>query len=218
MSFNGFGLPQHEPGLVDLLNVFEDSIYAKLNCVKIGQIQSFDAAAKTASIQVMFQRVLRNGGYQNYPVLVDCPVLIAQGGGASLQFPVSKGDWCLLLFCDRNIDAWFTTGTAQPPPDGRMHDISDAIAIIGLCPQPSAIVAPDSSESRLIGTAGEKVGIKGGLVTIQNSSQNLLTALNNLLTALESLTVTVSGSTGTVSAATVTQLQAVGTQLSALLY
>jgi len=218
MNTLGAGLPLYEPGLIDVLNIFKRNLLAELNCIKIGKISSFDASARTAQIELMFKKVSRDATIINYPILVDCPVFILQGGGASVQFPVSAGDWCIVLFADRNIDAWFTTGSAQPPPDGRLHHLSDGIALVGLCPIPSTLPTPDSQESRLLGPSGEKVGVKGGLVTIQNSTQNLLTALNNLLSALESLTVTVSGSTGTVSAATVAQLQAVGTQLSGLLY
>ncbi len=217
----GAGLTVVEPKLEDLFGVTLRSMKIALNCVKIGMIQSIDYTTMTATVQIVFQQAMRDGSFQNVSVLTDVPVFTPQGGGYSMQFPIEVGDTAILLFADRNIDNWFQAGGVQPPADGRLHALSDAIAIVGLNGLTSPLgIAPSASEARLIDRAGTtKVGISGGKVTIAGASgQTLLTVLNNLITALEALTVTVSGSTGTVSPATVTALQAVGTELGALLY
>ena len=219
-SPQGAGLPIAEPELEDILNISERALLANFHAIKIGNIQSFDATHRTASVQLSFMFQKKDGSYQTYPKLVDCPVFTLQGGGFSVQMPISAGDPCLVLFADRNIDAWFAGGGVQPPPDGSMHALGDAIALVGVNWQKDATIAEYSgSEARMVDAAGTtKVGMTGGKITVQNAAQNLATILANLLTALESLTVTVSGSTGTVSAATVTALEAVGTALQALLY
>lgn len=128
-----------EPELVDVLANFKLDIFASMNCVKIGSIQSFDGTKKTATVQILFKRTLLDGTVQSYPVLIDVPVFTLQGGGGSLQFPITKGDTCLLLFSDRGIDEWLQNGTEAAPLNARMHDLSDAIALVGLNPVTSAL-------------------------------------------------------------------------------
>jgi phage baseplate assembly protein gpV len=62
---------------------------------------------------------------------VDVPVIFPRGGGCTLTFPVKAGDECLLIFADRCIDFWWQNGGVQKPVDLRMHDLSDAFAIVG---------------------------------------------------------------------------------------
>jgi hypothetical protein len=182
----GQNLPIYEPELEDMLNVSERKLMMDLNCVKIGTIQSYNASNRTASIQIVFQSQLKNGTFVNVPLLVDCPVATLQGGGFSVQLPIQKGDTCIVLFADRNIDAWFSGGQVQPPPDGSLHAIGDAIAIVGVnWSNDSSIAAMSTSEARLTDKSGNtKFGITNGKLTVQNSTQNLLTILQLLITGI----------------------------------
>ena len=60
------------------------------------------------------------------------PFIVLGGGSSNLTFPISKGDNCLLLFCDYEIDRWWDTGENLPANYERKHDISDAFAIVGV--------------------------------------------------------------------------------------
>ncbi|CAK9250669.1 unnamed protein product [Sphagnum jensenii] len=46
--------------------------------------------------------------------------------------PIAQGDQCLILFNDRSIDNWFTSGQVQPLASSRLHSFSDGIALVGL--------------------------------------------------------------------------------------
>ena len=48
-----------------------------------------------------------------------------------VPFEVHEGDACLVIFADRDIDAWFESGEAEVPPSGRMHSLSDGFAFVG---------------------------------------------------------------------------------------
>lgn len=100
-----------------------------------GIIQSFDPATVTATVQPALRSVQQNNdgttSTQNYPVLVDVPVIFPRGGGCTLTFPVKPGDECLLIFADRCIDFWWQAGDVQETVDHRQHDLSDAFAIVG---------------------------------------------------------------------------------------
>lgn len=215
----GLGVPIHEPGFYDMLQVFKRNLLVSLNCVKIGQIVSFNAAQRTVSVQLLFQRVLKDGTYDTYPVLTDCPLFICQGGGNALQFPVAAGDQCIVLFSDRNIDAWFAQGSVQPPPDGRLHDVSDGIAVVGLNYLKSTVPAPSTTETRIISADGlTKIGIQGDLITLSNPTGSLLIVLQALINVLTSLTVQVGSNTGVVTTSSQNDLNNVAAQIAALLY
>ena len=128
-----------------LLNSIKDEVKRELNCHAIGTIISFDSTTGTASVAFSYKKVLKQANAVNvndytdtivdYPVLIRCPVMAMGGGGAWTTYPVFSGDPCLLLFCDRDIDLWLEKGsTTSAPNSERMHDISDAVALVGLNP------------------------------------------------------------------------------------
>ena len=157
------GVPIGDPKLEDLLDVFARWLKSGINCIKIGTIQAIDYTKMTATIQIVFQQALRDGTFQNIPVLTDCPVFTLQGGGYSLQFPIEEGDTAIVLFSDRNIDNWFQSGGVQVPADGRLHSLSDAIAIVGINSLASPLIpSPLTDIARLIAPDGLT------MITIQN--------------------------------------------------
>lgn len=182
----GFGFTLKEPKLFDVLNALRTQILINLNCVKIGQILTFHPSSHTADVEILFQRVMKDGTVSPYPRLQNCPVFTLQGGGASVQLPIAPGDNCIVLFSDRNIDNWYLNGNQQPPLDGRLHDLSDGIVLVGLNWQADTHLPPASTtEARLILHDGTtKVGLQAGKVTVQNSTQNLLTVLQLLITGI----------------------------------
>lgn len=114
-----------------------------MNCMKIGEIVSFDKNDQTATIKVLHRW---DNNYNtdltetvDYPVLQKVPVVVLQGGGSVITFPIKAGDQCLLLFCDYMIDNWWISGSVGASDFPRKHDLSDAIAIVGLQALPKAI-------------------------------------------------------------------------------
>lgn len=119
------------------------NISMAMNCVKIGRIESFDKTEQTASVQIL-HRMDSNYNLEldksvDYPLLCKVPVVVLQGGGANITFPISAGDQCLVLFCDYMIDNWWVSGDVSSSDFPRKHDLSDAIAIVGLSALPNAI-------------------------------------------------------------------------------
>jgi len=118
-----------------------------------GVIQSFNATAMTCEVQPAIQGVLgaKDGTSKNVnlPLLVDCPVQFASGGGVTHTFPIAKGDECLVIFASRCIDAWWQNGGVQPPLIYRMHDLSDGFVIAGIRSQPRVLSGVSTTESQL---------------------------------------------------------------------
>ena len=193
-----------EPDLVDVLANLKIDIFSSLNCVKVGAIQSFDVNKKTAQVQILFKRTLQDGTIQSQRVLVDVPVFTLQGGGGSLQMPITAGDQCILLFSDRRLDEWYQNGSEAAPGDARMHDLSDGIALVGINALNSSLpaymtdqvlmlykgsqVQINASGIKVISTGSAEIDIDT-LVAIKNGTTSLLTLMTNFITMLEGLTV-----------------------------
>ncbi|MEG9688642.1 Gp138 family membrane-puncturing spike protein [Klebsiella michiganensis] len=137
-----------------------------------GIIQSFDSDAVTAVVQPAIKGAEQDeSGAEvsvNLPLLVDVPVVFPRGGGCTLTFPVKEGDECLVIFADRCIDFWWQSGGVQEPVDGRMHDLSDAFAIVGPQSQANKISGISTKAAQLRtddGSAFIEVSA-GGAVTV----------------------------------------------------
>jgi len=79
-----------EPSLKNLFDNAHARVFQDMNCVKVGSIVSFDAANRTAEIQIAFKRNLSipladGTRIISFPLLVDCPVFTLQGGGTSVS-------------------------------------------------------------------------------------------------------------------------------------
>ena len=137
------GITINPPDLDDILDNLKNEIFANMNCVQIGKIKSYDVDTQSAEIEIQFNRRKNETETSSYPVLVDCPVFVLQGGGAYLNFPIKEDDFCLMLFNDRDIDDWWVDNNVTVPSSLRKHSLSDGIALVGLNPKNSALALDD---------------------------------------------------------------------------
>lgn len=118
-----------------------------------GIIQSFNAGAVTATVQIAIKGIVHtpdgNAQFVNMPLLVDVPVHFPRGGGCTLTFPVARGDECLVVFAARCVDGWWQSGGIQPPMEPRIHDLSDGFAFVGFFSQATKISGISTSTAQL---------------------------------------------------------------------
>ena len=103
------------------LQALKQEIFESLHCALPGIVEIYDSETQTAVIQP----AVRTASGIELPVLRDVPVFMP------VPFEVHEGDACLVIFADRDIDAWFETGESSVPPSGRMHSLSDGFAFVG---------------------------------------------------------------------------------------
>lgn len=124
-----------------------------------GIIQRFDPETLTCEVQPAITGRVRkiDGAVEevNLPLLLDCPVVFPHAGGCSLTFPVKKGDECLVVFASRGIDFWWQNGGIQPPPEPRMHDLSDGFVILAPYSQAKKIGGVSTSAVQLRSDDGQ---------------------------------------------------------------
>lgn len=165
--------------LQDALYSIKRELLLFLNCHHIGQIQEFDSSTMTASVSINYVQTYKDPtsetGFRNeaYPVLFEVPVILLQGSGVSLRFPIKQGDNCLLLFNDRDLGAWVHSGQVKENPTNRLHGYSDAIALVGLNNFQQDVPNYDANRAELSdGTAKVSIGKVGG---VGNSQAELST-------------------------------------------
>ena len=126
----------------ELLDVMMEAIAHALSNVHTSSIARVTAVgAKTISCRPVVNRVVDGVSIQ-LPEFVDVPVLFMQGGGSYTAYPVAVGDYALLIFTERCFDRWWGGQDYQSPPELRMHDYSDGIAIVGVNPLAGALTIP----------------------------------------------------------------------------
>ncbi len=138
---------------VEALRVAIEGSLADVWTALPGIVQSFDADAKTVTVQPAIKgRVEQpDGQIQSValPLLVDVPVVFPCGGGFALTFPVAKGDEALVVFASRCIDSWWQSGGIGEPLEPRSHDLSDGFAFVGPFSQANALTGGDTSNVQL---------------------------------------------------------------------
>jgi hypothetical protein len=127
--------PRASPNTADMLNRVKYDVSRDVNCHLICKIESIDAAKNTVTCSSAFKRRMSNDNELEYPLFVDVPLFVLSGGGCSLFIPPKAGDWCILMFNDRDIDDWWYSGEVRAPSSARAHSLSDGIAIVGIRPQ-----------------------------------------------------------------------------------
>lgn len=115
---------------------------ARIRTALPGIVAAVDLVKQTVSVQPATQGEQESpdgsSASVNLPLLVDVPIVWPRAGGFALTFPVKVGDEVLVMIADRCIDAWWQSGGIGAALEPRMHDLSDAFAILAPSSQPKA--------------------------------------------------------------------------------
>ncbi len=181
----------NEPELKDLLNLLRKQIGLDFNCHHVANLESFDPLKQTGKATINYKRTFFEpdsaGNYvpvlEDYPVLVDCPVISLGGGNAALTFPFTEGDECLVLFNDRDIDNWFNGSSNSPVATPRLHSFADAILLPGLRSLANVLVDYNTDAAELRDKAGgNKVSVGPDGVVVTNGNMTATFANDGSLT------------------------------------
>lgn len=185
--------------LASLLELQEKGTSRKINCHQVGEIVSFNPETQTAEVKVKMSFLL-NGEIKEYPLLLDCPCIILAGGQGSVTFPIQAGDSCLVLFNDRDMDNWYAGGQTMPPRTDRLHDFSDAIALVGLRNKQNQI-SGYFAQGTEIKYAGSTIKLENGKVTVTNGTSTV--EMNGAAVTVTSANISLVGNVAVTGAFTV---------------
>ena len=203
--------PTNDPDLKSLLSQMVQGVFYGLNCHQLGTIVSFDSTKQTAVVSINVLRTVPDNSVTPavfktvpYPQLLDLPVFIASGGTGALTFPITAGDTCLVLFNDRDIDTWFSTGGVSAPNSQRAHDLSDGLALVGF--RSMANLLADYQTDRVRLAYGATLLDLKDKVRLLNADASLKSVLDAIITALTALDAKTGPSAAAAIALAVTQI------------
>jgi hypothetical protein len=189
--------------MLSILDAQKADIFSTFHCVQIGKIEKVTPDEQTVEVTLQIRRPATDGTSSAIPLLVDVPYMILQGGGAYIDMPITAGDYCIVLFNDRDIDVWWSTANMADPATTRKHDLSDGIAIVGL--NPKTAVMP---------MEGSTVGLRGGphKVNIDNAQEKFDALISDIIDAIVDISTYGSPTSHTLTAASKAQFNALKTR------
>lgn len=139
-TINRFNQLSATPDLGQTMKLQGLKMASDLNCMRIGIIQTFYPETLTADVLIANKKSLglNSDGTQKVRDfgLIEAKVCYCN---PFETFPLKQGDECILLFSDREIESWFINGDVNPEGYTRMHDLTDAVAIVGIRSLPRMI-------------------------------------------------------------------------------
>lgn len=122
-----------EPTLGDVINAGILRILVGLRVAIPAEVVSFSRTPfRHVKVKIGIRSQLRSGEYIDHPEIDRVPVLMPGGGGYALDVDLLPGEEVMLLVADRGLDEWLASGGPANPPAGRLHTLSNAVAIPGL--------------------------------------------------------------------------------------
>lgn len=155
-----------------------------------GRIKSFNPEKQTATVEVMY-KPRHNGEPVDMPDLLEVPVMLPRAGGFVVTSPVKEGDGVMLQFASRDISNWHGKGEKAEAASQRMHDLSDAIAILGLEPSTKALANYNNENFEIRSIDGKtKIEITpdGKFKFASGSGEDLLSILKDFMETMMSHT------------------------------
>jgi hypothetical protein len=118
---------------------------AELHTSEPCTIVSWDPQTQTAVLQPTNKTLIRKpdgtSEWVQKPQIPDVPLQFPHGGGSSTTYPMKPGDEVLATISSRSQDVWQQNGGDQQIIDARIHDLSNAFAVIGFRSNPKALPA-----------------------------------------------------------------------------
>jgi len=140
-----------------------------------GRVVKYNAAEKTANIEVQVKRLLYfpdgsvdTSRTEAFPILPRVPVGQPAGGGYFMHMPVAVGDFVWVHVAERSLDRYRRYGRADAPADERLHHLQHAFAYPMFDPAKMRTVADFVENKLVIGKAGG-----GPVIAVDENHVNL---------------------------------------------
>lgn len=138
-----------------------------------GKIVSYNADECTATVNPIGKYITSDDVELDYPTITEAPVMFpcCQSTGTGMAFPVKKGDSCLIIVSEVELDSWRSGGDSE---GSLQFDLTSAVVIPGLLKRGNAASKKADRDNAVVVAAGDVflsvsekgVTIKGDLTVI----------------------------------------------------
>jgi hypothetical protein len=143
--------------LQELTAEIEETARAVVNDIHTaipGKIVSYNANKCTVTVNPVGKFITSDDVELDYPTITEVPVVfpVCQSTGTGMAFPVKKGDSCLIIVSEVELDSW----RSDAESDGSLRfDLTSAVVIPGLLKKGNAISKKAAKENAVVVGAGD---------------------------------------------------------------
>lgn len=210
------------PNLSDALNQLKNNIFSELNVNNIGKITAYNPENNTVQVELWQLKQINDEDFT--PTLLTGVPLVSLGTATSrISAPNPVGSYCVLLFLDRNIDNFLTTGERYLPANGRMHSYADCVALLTLNSYIDEPVMYDANALTLYNCTqfakifNDSIQLFADKIKLYNSQTTLLTLINTLIDTIKDIKTEGTSSAQSVDGDSQQALEDLKTQFEGLL-
>lgn len=118
--------------IYQVIKAFQTETFAKLNVMRIGVIDEV-LADNEVRCSITNKKLIKTNPdgtstWRDYPPIF-AKVWYMGSGASGIDYPLTTGTPCLLLFNDREFSSYFDSGQVSPLANTLMHDLSYCVAI-----------------------------------------------------------------------------------------
>lgn len=149
------------------------SVVNEIHTALPGEIVSFNPDSGMATVQPNGKYVTPDGTQLAYPTITEVPVTYpyCQSAGVGIAFPVSKGDSCLIIISEVELDEWRSGAESEA---SLRFDLTSAMAIPGLLLGGGDIISKACKQNAVvIGAGGTEVIVSSDSATIEADGKQL---------------------------------------------
>lgn len=134
-----------------LTEIIEQAVFASIAEIAQGVVAKITVVNETTiNCKPVINKIV-NGAEIEMPEFTEVPPVFLNGGDSYEAYPLKVDDYCILLISERCFDLWYEGQDFRPPAEIRMHDYSDAFALVGLRNRSGAITIPSDDRIWQIG-------------------------------------------------------------------
>lgn len=174
-----------------------------------GEIISYNAGLGTATVKPIGKYVTSDGKELNYPTITEAPVCFpfCQNAGVGIAFPVKKGDSCIIIISEVELDSWRSGADSE---GSLRFDLTSAMVIPGLLEGGNEASEKAAKENSVIVTAGDVTLAVSGDGCKVDTGSTVMNITDDGVSIKGNLTVTGDVKAGSVSLKNHTHTDSVG--------
>lgn len=172
------------PTLAEVIRTVIDAKLVDLHTSLPGKVVDYDSAKQTATVKISLMRMYEGETQAvELPPIPNVPVVWPRTAKAQVHLPLAADDDVWLIFSERSLDQWKSSGGVIDPKDRRRHNLTDAVALVGGTAPVKPFTVNDPESIEIVNDQG-KVQIKSdGTVNLGDYAPQKSVALGEAVEA-----------------------------------